>query len=930
MKICRSFSFRFGKAQKQSYSYEHQSTPTMSLSLDTLSTYIADDSWKTPFSSSAVQQGIKIARSRQIVQVTAEELPTSDIEIVAAVQDDTGHQHESIVALWIENGNIQLDASCSCALQSNCEHCAATLEFLKKGERLSLAFGESPQLAEVEKGKTLQVETTATIAKNAPSFLLRVERSSPSHGGESQVFAQAFAIYQGNKVPLEPSGLLLPIVTTEAKIMRQTEAEMTALQTLYALNLLPKEPAKKPKKKAYDSRPKWMIEDAPEQPLGKTWLPDNKQWPHAEFYWQRFRHEATPALESRNWEVQFSAHVGLKPLVFRSESWKAEMVEESKGWFNLSAGFEIDGQQFDIQPILAALLENNFLEVTEGMPKGQEFMIFLPDGRGMALPVGRFRHILKTLGELLDFQFTDGPIKVSTLDAALLENDEEIELDVPAEIEEIAAQIASSQKIQAVPQPAGMLATLRDYQLHGFYWMQFLTRHHFCGILADDMGLGKTMQTLTHILTEIETGRSQGLPHLVLAPTSVVMNWQREAAKFAPSLRVLVLQGPQRHRHFDNISAYDLVLTSYALIHRDLENHLGQRYHLIALDEAQHIKNPGAQVSTAVRQLQSNHRLCLSGTPIENNLGELWSLFAFLMPGLLGKRTEFNENYRTPIEKQNDQQKRDALNRKVGPLILRRTKHNVAKELPPKTEILHTISLSDQQKDLYETVRSAMDKQVRQAIVASGGQAQIVFLDALLKLRQICCHPSLLQFQSDEMEATKKAESAKMLYLIEMLETLLAEGHRVLIFSQFTSMLSIIEDHLTEQDISYLILTGATKDRQSLVERFQSGEAEVFLISLKAGGTGLTLTGADTVIHYDPWWNPAAENQATDRAYRIGQDKPVMVHKLICEGTVEQRIQQMQAKKNTLADNILDGATHTLDLNEKTLSDLLSVSETLE
>ena len=903
----------------------------MSLTQESISKYFADDSWRTPFSGSTLQQGTKIARSRQVTQVTAELLPTSDIEIVANIQTDCGHLHESIIALWEENGSVQIDASCSCALQSNCEHCVATIEFLKKGERLSLAFGEAPELAEVEKGQSLQVETkTVSVEKGAPSFILRVERTSPNAVGNSEVYAHAFALYDEVKVPLEPSGNLLPIVTPEKKFLRKSEAEMTALQTLYALNLLPKEAAKKPKKKAYDSRPKWMIEDQPEEQLGKTWIPDNKQWPHPDFYWQRFRHEGTPALESRNWEVQFSAHVGLKPLVFRSETWKAEMVEESKGWFNLSAGFEIDGEQFDIQPILAALLENNFIEVTEGMPKGQEFMVFLPDGRGLALPVGRFRHILKTLGELLEFNFTDGPIKVSTLDAALLENDEEIELNVPEEIEAIAAQIESPQKIIAIPQPAGMLATLRDYQLHGFYWMQFLTRHNFGGILADDMGLGKTMQTLTHILTEIETGRSEGLPTLVLAPTSVVMNWQREAAKFAPSLKVLVLQGAQRSHDFGSIEKYDLVLTSYALIHRDLEHHLPQKYHLIALDEAQHIKNPSAQVSTAVRQLHSNHRLCLSGTPIENNLGELWSLFAFLMPGLLGKRTDFTENYRTPIEKQNDQGKRDALNRKVGPLILRRTKNTVAKELPPKTEILHTISLSTKQKDLYETVRSAMDKQVRQAIVASGGQAQIVFLDALLKLRQICCHPALLKFQTDEMQRSTEAESAKMLYLIEMLETLRAENHRVLIFSQFTSMLEIIENYLTDQQIEYLILTGATKDRQSLVERFQGGEGEVFLISLKAGGTGLTLTGADTVIHYDPWWNPAAENQATDRAYRIGQDKPVMVHKLTCEGTVEQRNQQMQAKKNTLADNIRDGATHTLDLNEKTLSDLLSVSEKSE
>ena len=900
------------------------------LTIPKISDYFSSDQWKPLFSSSSLVQGKKLARARKVSDSKAEVLPTGDVEIVSYVSTDSAHQHETIVALWLEAGEVQIDASCSCSVQSNCEHCVASIEHLVRGERLAIAFGETPHMEAVTEGKTIEVRDSPdpTPKAGGPKFLLRIERRANSKTSGPEIYAHAFAIYDGKQVPLEPSGLLLPIVTAERKISRHREAEMSALQTLYALDLLPENPPKPEKKKKFDSRPKWMTDADPVAlEVGKTWSPDNKQWPHPDFYWQRFRHEATKALESRNWEVQFSAHVGLEPLIFRSDTWKAEMVEEAKGWFNLSAGFEIAGEHFELQPILAALLTNNFLEVTEGMPKGQEFMIFLPDGRGLALPVGRFRHMLTTLGELLEYKFTDGPIKVSTLDAALLENDCDIELDVPDEIEQIAKQIESLEKVTQVEVPATLKATLRDYQLHGFYWMQFLARHQFCGILADDMGLGKTLQTLTHILTEIGSGRSKGLPHLVLAPTSVVVNWQREAAKFAPTLKVLILQGPKRHQHFNELSNYDLVLTSYALIHRDLEQHLGQHYHLIALDEAQHIKNPSAQVSIAVRQLTSNHRLCLSGTPIENNLGELWSLFAFLMPGLLGERSAFTENYRTPIEKQNDRNKRDALNRKVGPLILRRTKNDVAKELPPKTEILHTITLSSEQKDLYETVRSAMDKQVRQAIVARGGEAQIVFLDALLKLRQICCHPSLLNYNSQSMQDAAKAESAKMLYLIDLLVTLRKEGHRVLIFSQFTSMLAIIEDYLIQQEVSYLILTGATKDRQSLVERFQGGEGEVFLISLKAGGTGLTLTGADTVIHYDPWWNPAAENQATDRAYRIGQDKPVMVHKLICSGTVEERIQQMQAKKNTLANNILDGATQSLDLNEKTLSDLLSAPE---
>jgi SNF2 family DNA or RNA helicase len=456
----------------------------------------------------------------------------------------------------------------------------------------------------------------------------------------------------------------------------------------------------------------------------------------------------------------------------------------------------------------------------------------------------------------LEYKFTDGPIKLQKLDAALLAGDTEIEIDVPDDIEEIAERVMSFTKIDKVVLPDGLKATLRDYQLDGFYWMQFLAKSGFNGILADDMGLGKTLQTLTHILAEKESGRDGGRPSLVVAPTSVVVNWQREAAKFAPGLKVLILQGPQRHHLFSQIADADIVLSSFALIPRDLEYFKQQHFHQIILDEAQHIKNPSAKISQAVRELSSNHRLCLSGTPIENHLGELWSQFSFLMPGLLGSNESFNENYRNPIEKDHSEAKRNLLNAKVGPLILRRTKHDVAKELPPKTEILHSIELHTEQKDLYETVRSTMDKQVRQAIIARGGQAQIVFLDALLKLRQICCHPTLLK------QNHNATESAKFDYLVDLLETLRRENHRVLIFSQFTSMLSLIEAHLIAEDVGYLILTGATKDRQSLVERFQGGEGEVFLISLKAGGTGLTLTGADTVIHYDPWWNPAAENQA--------------------------------------------------------------------
>jgi SNF2 family DNA or RNA helicase len=527
----------------------------------------------------------------------------------------------------------------------------------------------------------------------------------------------------------------------------------------------------------------------------------------------------------------------------------------------------------------------------------------------------------------MDFKFSGKPIKLHKIEAASVVDalsEDDPHFSPPPEIEALAIQ-HSTFNIQHSEVPQGLHATLRDYQREGYEWMQFLANNSLHGILADDMGLGKTMQTLTHILAEKEKGNT--LPNLVIAPTSVVENWQREAAKFAPSLKITILQGANRHRRFSELADTDIALTSYALLHRDLDLFTAQPFHLCILDEAQHIKNPGAQVSHAVRQLDARHRICLSGTPIENHLGELWSLFDFLMPGLLGTADTFRDTFRTPIEKEGKQQRADALASKVGPLILRRTKDQVATELPPKTVIPHLIELGSDEKDLYETVRSTMDKHVRQALAIRGQQAQIVFLDALLKLRQICCHPDLVTLSNHPSTDDQPKKSSKFNYLTDLLETLKQEGRRVLIFSQFTSMLSIIEDHLVTQNTSYLKLTGATKNRQDLVEKFQAGEADVFLISLKAGGTGLTLTAADTVIHYDPWWNPAAENQATDRAYRIGQDKPVFVHKLICKGTVEQRIQKMQEKKGSISDSILTASLNQLKLDDDILTRLLAPIE---
>ena len=415
------------------------------------------------------------------------------------------------------------------------------------------------------------------------------------------------------------------------------------------------------------------------------------------------------------------------------------------------------------------------------------------------------------------------------------------------------------------------------------------------------MGLGKTLQALAHVLAEKEAGRLDR-PALIVAPTSVVPNWRSEAARFAPDLRVHVSHGLKRKEVLDRLAQYDLVITTYPLLGRDKAVLLEQEFHLVILDEAQQIKNAQTQAAAVVRSLRSRHRLCLTGTPLENHLGELWSLFNFLMPGFLGDATAFRRNYRTPIEKHEDEARRHGLERRLRPFLLRRTKEQVAADLPPKTEIIREVELGGGQRELYETVRAAMDERVRREIASRGlAQSQIVLLDALLKLRQVCCDPRLVKLAA----ARRITDSAKLAVLMDMLDELLAEGRRVLLFSQFTEMLALIEAELNARGVRHVKLTGETQDRARPVQEFQEGKVPLFLISLRAGGTGLNLTAADTVIHYDPWWNPAVERQATDRAHRIGQDKPVFVYKLIVAGSVEEKISQMQAEKAALAAAIL-------------------------
>lgn len=494
--------------------------------------------------------------------------------------------------------------------------------------------------------------------------------------------------------------------------------------------------------------------------------------------------------------------------------------------------------------------------------------------------------------------------------------DDDTQLEVPPAWRKLVDKLKTFGGITPAPIPQGLHADMREYQRKGLDWLCFLRDHGLAGVLADDMGLGKTLQTLALIQLEKEISADHRVS-LVVAPTSVLFNWLAEAKRFTPELNVKVLHGPSRHAFLDDLRMADLVVTSYALLRRDHSIHQEMAYHYVILDEAQWIKNPESLTAAAARALRSNHRLTLTGTPIENRLTELWSQFAFLLPGMLPDLRTFMNDYVVPIERDQDQDRLSELRRRLHPFVLRRLKEEVASELPPRTDNVLYCELEGSQRQLYDAVLKAARERVRKAFEEKGtGQARITALDALLKLRQICCHPKLVRLP----EALGVEVSSKQELFVETLSEVLAEGHRVLVFSQFVEMLSLLRDELIALKVPFEYLDGRTRDRQERVDRFNAGSAPVFLISLKAGGTGLNLASADYVIHFDPWWNPAVEDQATDRAYRIGQVRPVFSYKLIARNTVEEKILVLQQRKRELARGLLD-STGELE-KELSISDL--------
>jgi SNF2 family DNA or RNA helicase len=476
-------------------------------------------------------------------------------------------------------------------------------------------------------------------------------------------------------------------------------------------------------------------------------------------------------------------------------------------------------------------------------------------------------------------------------------------LDYPAPPELQSLRVLSEDfaGIPAVPLPSGVHAELRTYQLQGFQWLRFLSQAGLGALLADDMGLGKTLQALCALTP----------PALVVCPASVVFNWAAEIARFRPDLKVCTYHGA--NRSLDD--AAQITITTYAIMRMDAAKLASKPWDTLILDEAQTIKNPDSQVARAAYELKARFRVALTGTPVENRLSDLWSLFHFLNRGLLGGRSDFEEAYGKPIA-EGDRGAAQRLRARIKPFVLRRMKRDVVKELPPRTDVVLRCTLEDEERALYESVRAATQKEVVEQL--STGGSVLAALEALLRLRQACCHRALLPGQ-------KADSSSKLELLFETLEEALSEGHKALVFSQWTSLLDLVEPHLQKRNVRFVRLDGSTPDRGAVVKAFQEDAGVgVMLLSLKAGGVGLNLTAADHVFLMDPWWNPAAEDQAADRAHRIGQERPVLVHRLVASESVEERILSLQEKKRALSAVATDGAEAAAGITREDLLALLA------
>ncbi len=606
-----------------------------------------------------------------------------------------------------------------------------------------------------------------------------------------------------------------------------------------------------------------------------------------------------PALRRAGWKIDLEGKISgllettdfVTPVVHVNDT-------AGSNWFDVSFDFD-DGQGGSLSPA----------EVQRALLKGESYLE--RNGRTILLDSGAIQSMNEVFSDCAAGEGGKaGSFRLAGIYSSYVKSSLDALDGVDVEAAPAWMQAARQQNrelsVPAIPTHELPGTTLRAYQRDGVQWLRFLEQNGFAGILADEMGLGKTLQTLLWLSMPRVREEARGKPALIVCPTSLVENWGEEVAKFTPQLKVLAVSGSTRHEKWSEVEHADLVVTSYALMRRDIEQYVAREFSCIVLDEAQHIKNRSTQNAIAAKRLRAQHRLVLTGTPMENSVSDLWSIMDFLMPGYMGSHETFKANYELPIAHGDTagDQAQARLRRKLHPFLLRRLKREVATDLPPKIEKLAHCTLSPDQQTVYKELLEASRRKVFDMVMKQGFQkSRMEILKTLLRLRQVCCHLELLKLEG--LEA--KQPSAKMDLFFELINEALDGGHRVLVFSQFTSMLAILKRELEQRQVNYCYLDGATQERLKVVHEFNTNrKIPIFLISLKAGGTGLNLTGADIVIHYDPWWNPAVEDQATDRAYRIGQKRTVYSMKLITKGTVEEKVLELQKRKKAIIDATLE------------------------
>ncbi len=713
-----------------------------------------------------------------------------------------------------------------------------------QGADLVAEILQSAHAPEIDLPEELRFEEVAAEPKPLVRF------SQPPNGwSKAKLRGQLMFDYAGQLIRFEDHSKGLYDPAARRYLRRDQPLEQAAIQFLAELGL------KQTERHYMESGPRWEVA------AGR--LP-----------------AAVRRLVEAGWKVEAEGKTFRKASAFRSE------LGSGVDWFELHGAAEYDGVEVKLPELLKAIQRGDNL-----VPLGNGSYGILPEQFlekcGMLTGLGRVKddHIRFTASQtgLLDVLLAARP-----------------EIQVDEIFSRARQELRRFEGIESVPQPEGFVGTLRGYQCEGLAWLYFLRRLGFGGCLADDMGVGKTPQVLA-LLEERCAARRAGDtagPSLAVVPRSLVYNWEQEAARFTPRLRVLDYTGTERERGGGGFAGYDLVLTTYGTLRRDVALLQEYRFDYVILDEAQAIKNSESESAKAVRLLQANHRLAMSGTPIENHLGELWSIFEFLNPGMLGAASPFKG---ASLLKNPDEDTRRLLAKALRPFILRRTKSQVAKELPEKTEQTVYCELDTPQRKLYDELREHYRQTLLGRVATQGmGKSKIQILEALLRLRQAACHPGLID------KKRTGDTSAKLESLIPQLVEVMAEGHKALVFSQFTSMLSIVRNRLDQTGVVYEYLDGKTRDRQAHIERFQNDpDCKLFLISLKAGGVGLNLTAAEYVFLLDPWWNPAVEAQAIDRTHRIGQSQRVFAYRLIARDTVEEKVLELQQSKRELAEAII-------------------------